>query len=196
MSATPTSSRQDDILRAALPVFGRFGFRKTSMEDLAAAAGLSKQGLYLHFASKEDIFVAAMQRYLDDGLDLVDAQLGRDGRSLLDRLCGAMDAWFGRHIETFAPASFDVIETGDRLSAEAIEGYKTAFRTRLAKALSQPGALPQGNACTPRELAEVLFRFGLTWKEGRQSRAAFGRQIRLCVAACCQLRGDRRGDPR
>lgn len=191
MTAAPASRRHDDILRAAVPVFGRFGFRKTSMEDLAAAAGLSKQGLYLHFASKEDIFVAAMQRYLDDGLDLVDAQLGRDGAPLLDRLAGAMDAWFGRHLDTFAPDSFDVIEAGHQHSA-AFERYKTAFKARLAKALSQPGALPPGNVCTPRELAEVLFRFGLTWKDGRHSRAAFGRQIRMCIAACCQLRGEQR----
>jgi TetR/AcrR family transcriptional regulator, regulator of autoinduction and epiphytic fitness len=83
------------IFSAVVPVFGRFGFRKTSVEELAGAAGLSK--LYLHFSSKEEIFLAAMQRYLDDGLRLVDEALSRaNALLLLDRLVDAMDAWFGR----------------------------------------------------------------------------------------------------
>ena len=59
---TPPSrlTKDQTILRAVIPVFGRLGFRKAAMDDLAEAAGLSKQGLYLHFASKEEIFVAAM----------------------------------------------------------------------------------------------------------------------------------------
>jgi hypothetical protein len=43
------------------------------------------------------------------------------------------------------------------------------------------------NVCSPGELSEVLFRFGLTWKEGRQSRSDFRTSMQLCVRACCQL---------
>jgi len=63
--------KKELILNAAIPVFGKSGFKKTSIEDLADAAAISKQGLYLHFSSKEEIFQAAMQKYLEDGLNLV-----------------------------------------------------------------------------------------------------------------------------
>jgi len=106
-----------------------------------------------------------MQRYLDDRLRLVDEALSRANALLLDRLVDAM--WFGRHLATFTPASFDVIEAGDRLSAEAIEGYKTAFKAKIETVLEQSGEFAAaGNVCTPRELSEVMFCFGLTWKEG------------------------------
>ena len=41
-------------------MFLRYGFKKTSMDDLARAAGLSRQGLYLHFATKEALFKEAV----------------------------------------------------------------------------------------------------------------------------------------
>jgi len=183
------ASRRDTILRAVVPVFGRFGFRKTSIEELAEAAGLSKQGLYLHFSGKEEIFVAAMQLYLDDGLALVEEALGRPGIPLADRLAGAMDAWFGRHLATFTPAAFDVIEAGDRLSPQAIEGYKAAFKSRIEQALAQSAEFAaSGNVCTAGELAEVLFGFGLSWKQAEAGRTEFAERMRLCIRACCQLR--------
>jgi len=189
----PSSPRRDSILDAAIPVFGRFGFKKTSIDDLAEAAGLSKQGLYLHFSSKEALFLAAMQKYLDDGLELVQQALSRPDTSLFNRLLSAMDAWFGRHLATFTPQSFDVIETGDRLSGSRIEKYKSAFQSRLARAMADSTEFNQvKNVCTPREIAQVLFQCGLTWKEGHSSRADFLKKMGVCIRACCQLRMDQR----
>ena len=182
------SFRKILILDAAIPVFGRFGFRKTSVDDLAAAAQISRQGLYLHFASKEEIFLAAMRKYLDDGLELVQQELARPERSLFDRLLGAMDAWFGRHLVTFNADSFDVIETGNRLSGSQVEEYKSAFQGRLTKALAECAEFKRSrNLCTPKEISQVLFLCGLTWKEGHASRADFLKKIGLCIRACCQV---------
>ena len=191
MQHSPSAQpRRDHILDAAVKVFGRFGFRKTSVEDLATAANISKQGLYLHFSSKEEVFVAAMQKYLDDGLRLVDKALSKPGASLFARLSAAMDAWFGRHLATFSPASYDVIEAGDRLSGKQVEAYKAAFQNKMAKALSESTEFARSrNICTPKEIGRVLFHFGLTWKEGFASRAAFLKEVETCIKACCQLAG-------
>jgi AcrR family transcriptional regulator len=48
-------------LAAAVKVFFQFGYRKTSMEDVAAAAGVSRQTLYLQFHHKERLFRAALE---------------------------------------------------------------------------------------------------------------------------------------
>ena len=45
-----TDTRQEAVLEAAVGVFARYGFRKTSMDEVARAAGVSRQGLYLQFA--------------------------------------------------------------------------------------------------------------------------------------------------
>lgn len=44
------------VFDAALGVFARYGFRRTSMNDLASAAGISRPALYLMFDNKEDLF--------------------------------------------------------------------------------------------------------------------------------------------
>ena len=44
------------IVNVATKLFGRFGFRKTSMDEIAKIARKAKGSLYYHFASKEDLF--------------------------------------------------------------------------------------------------------------------------------------------
>jgi TetR/AcrR family transcriptional regulator, regulator of autoinduction and epiphytic fitness len=186
--------RKTQILDAAIGVFGRFGFKKTSVDDLAKAAKLSKQGLYLHFTSKEEIFTAAIRKYLSDGLRRVEQELSNENAMLLDRLAGAMDAWFGRHIETFDRAALDVIDAGDHLSPAEINEYKAAFRVRIASSLARDAEFKNlHTACSPKEIAEVLFRFGLTWKEPKTTREEFLKSVRLCVRACCQLKETKKG---
>ncbi|GET28694.1 TetR/AcrR family transcriptional regulator [Prolixibacter sp. SD074] len=47
---------KDSILRVANQLFSRFGFHKTSMDEIAKIARKAKGSLYYHFASKEDLF--------------------------------------------------------------------------------------------------------------------------------------------
>jgi len=47
--------RREHILKAAQELFARFGFRKTTMEDVARAARIAKATLYYYFKSKENI---------------------------------------------------------------------------------------------------------------------------------------------
>jgi TetR/AcrR family transcriptional regulator, regulator of autoinduction and epiphytic fitness len=183
------SSRRANILDAAITVFGRLGFRKTSLEDLTQAAQISKQGLYLHFSSKEEVFLAALQKYLDDGLRLVDDALGRPDTSLFERLGDALDAWFGRHLVTFAPEALDVIEAGNRLSATGTNEYVLAFQTRLTKAIAGSAEFKRSrNVGSAKEMTEVLFLCGLSWKEGRLSRLEFRNRLNLCIRVCCQVK--------
>src|SRR5205814_9495288 len=56
------------ILDAAMLVFRRQGFRRSSIEQAAEAAGLTRQALYHHFKSKEALFRAVIQRLHEDAL--------------------------------------------------------------------------------------------------------------------------------
>ncbi|MFG1911249.1 TetR/AcrR family transcriptional regulator [Kribbella sp. NPDC048928] len=49
-------AKRAEILRAALAVIARHGYRKTSTRELAAAAGLSEAGMLHYFGSKEKLF--------------------------------------------------------------------------------------------------------------------------------------------
>jgi len=58
MADTQTKSldKRDLVFDAAADVFSRYGFRRTSMNDIAQAAGISRPALYLMFENKEDLF--------------------------------------------------------------------------------------------------------------------------------------------
>ena len=47
---------RDKILSVANRLFSRFGFHKTSMDEIAKIARKAKGSLYYHFSSKEDLF--------------------------------------------------------------------------------------------------------------------------------------------
>lgn len=175
-------SRRDHILAAALPVLGHYGLKKTSVNDLARAAGISKQGLYLHFDSKDELLREAMHRYFEEGLSLVGDALGRSSSPLQERLIDALDAWFGRHIEYFNPSTLEVIEPTSP-AANGIDEVKRKVLLRLEQAIASADEA-EAHCLTPAELAQVLFQFGLTWKEGHLSRVAYRETVRLCVYAC------------
>ncbi len=60
---TPQYSRkQNQILQGAMQVFLRSGYAATSMDRVAAEAGVSKQTIYSHFRDKEGLFKALIER--------------------------------------------------------------------------------------------------------------------------------------
>ena len=48
--------KRNAILVSAFTQFSGYGFRRTSMEDIATAAGVSRASLYSYFGNKEEIF--------------------------------------------------------------------------------------------------------------------------------------------
>lgn len=54
--------RADRILDAAAELMLRWGYNKTTIDDIARYAGVAKGTIYLHWKSREDLFTALMQR--------------------------------------------------------------------------------------------------------------------------------------
>jgi len=78
------------VFEVAAEVFHRKGYDNTSMSDVAAAAGLTKAGLYHHISSKESLLYTV----LDYGLDLTEAYVIKpleDISDPLDRLKTMID---------------------------------------------------------------------------------------------------------
>ena len=62
--------KKEAVLQAASEVFARFGFDKTTLDDIGKRAGLNKASLYYYFKNKEEIFIAVVlsetQAFMDD----------------------------------------------------------------------------------------------------------------------------------
>lgn len=79
------------ILSAAFDVFVAYGFRKTSMDDIARAAGISRPALYQTFKNKQDIFRALSRSMLERACLLAGEEMQSD-RPFAERLLRSLDA--------------------------------------------------------------------------------------------------------
>lgn len=62
----PRQRTRDDLLEAATQVFAERGYHGTSVEEVAEAAGYTKGAVYSNFSSKEELFLALLDRHSDE----------------------------------------------------------------------------------------------------------------------------------
>lgn len=68
-------ARPEELLDAALALFGEQGYRATTLEEVARRAGVSKGTVYLYFASKDDLFRAMVEKNVIALLELAEARV-------------------------------------------------------------------------------------------------------------------------
>lgn len=147
------------ILVATVRMLEEHGGRGVRMGDIAKAAGISRQAVYLHFASRAELLVAAT-KYLDEVLE-VDRRLApsRAAKSGVERLALYIDCW-GHYI----PAIYGVAKAlllaqdTDEAAAAAWKDRMLAMRDgcRAAiEALHSDGMLAPG--WTPKRATDALW---------------------------------------
>src|SRR5437588_7471907 len=62
----PADERRATILEAAGQLFGERGYDGTTLDDVAAAAGVTKPIIYRHFSSKQGLYLALLERHRQD----------------------------------------------------------------------------------------------------------------------------------
>lgn len=72
MNDNPTRSR---ILEAGIKLFSRYGYMKTSLEDIAREAGIAKATIYYYFPSKEETFLAAFRDKAQELFEVLERQI-------------------------------------------------------------------------------------------------------------------------
>ena len=78
---------ENDLVEVALVEFLKHGYGGTSMAMIVKAAGISKTTLYSRFSSKEELFVAMMQKMVEGNLSAQIRAVTAPNRPLADMLC-------------------------------------------------------------------------------------------------------------
>lgn len=81
---TLKSNIREMILKAARGKFSRKGFLKTSMRDIADAAGMGVGNIYNYFAGKDELFQAVVRPVTDEFKRLLEKHHGQSGRDALE----------------------------------------------------------------------------------------------------------------
>ena len=189
---SPLPAQRDDrrlaaLLDAAVSVFARFGFRKASMDDVARAAGVSRQGLYLVFSTKEELFRRALEHSLGNQLSAAIASLARAEDDLESRLIAACMEWSGRFVGSLGSDASDLMCASTALAGATLARYEAQFEAALASAIS---ASPLAATCAaadldPRDLARSLHAAARGLKEISKTPQEFAAGATAVVRMVC-----------
>jgi AcrR family transcriptional regulator len=175
------------LLEAAVAVFARYGFRKASMDEVARAAGVSRQGLYLLFADKEDLFRKAVCYKLTKQLSAAVLALSNQHASLESRLIAACDEWAGRFVGTMGADAADLMCASTTLAGATLTHYEAQFENALARAISES---PLANFCagaglSPADVARALHATARGLKHSSTSRQDFVQGMTAAARMFC-----------
>jgi AcrR family transcriptional regulator len=171
------------VLAAAVGVFGRYGFQKTSMEAVAKAAGISRPGLYLMFPNKEHLYRATMQGVMERAQRAMEERFADQALSFDERIVAALDALMGTYIDTQVARDLnELLENSGPQLGSMFHDYQERARSTLSAHI---GALaPQGlldAELTADDLMDLLFSAALTWKSTSATRDDFRDRIRRAL---------------
>lgn len=136
--------RNQTILHAAFQAFATYGYRRTSMDDVAQGAGLSRTALYQHFRNKEDIFRSLAVHYFDETLVNMQAALMRPGQTPQQALYACFVAKDGKFMDVVltTPHGAELLDAGSSVSGDVAAAGEGRMTQVLAAWLQDRG-LPE-----------------------------------------------------
>lgn len=112
VAAVTDGSKYEALLNESMRLFNLKGYRDTSVEDIATAAGMPASGIYRYFSGKSDILAAAFRR----AADRLSAELSAIVGTMADRedaLAAVIDAYVTR---SFCRPELDYVYYTERLN--------------------------------------------------------------------------------
>jgi AcrR family transcriptional regulator len=130
---TTERDRKTEICEKARGIFIRYGYRKTTVEDIGNACGLRKGALYHYFANKEEIFAAVVRRESEriiaemrsaiEACDDPREQLATMVRTRFQSLKEVIvDGGIGKEISALLPLAYSVRQNYFRMEVEILAG--------------------------------------------------------------------------
>ncbi|MER7681225.1 TetR/AcrR family transcriptional regulator [Streptomyces sp. NPDC096934] len=153
----------DAALQSALELFWRRGYEATSMADLVEHLGIGRASIYATFGSKHELYLKALDRYVEMRDPLVLEELSQPGpampaiRSVVRRFAAEATSPEVRQVGCFITNTAAELAPHDPAAARRVEiswdHVETPLHSALVRAQAQ-GELPEDR--DPRALARML----------------------------------------
>jgi AcrR family transcriptional regulator len=155
------NNKSERVLAASLSCFKQYGFKRTSMEDLAKAADMSRPALYLLFKNKTDIFRSLSEAFHTKILLSAEQALA-ENTSIQTRISTAVVARMAplyalAHESTHGPELFDVNQsTAGDINAKADDTFLQLITDALQSGISEGKITGGPDNLAARELAQLI----------------------------------------
>ncbi|MBL8632308.1 MAG: TetR/AcrR family transcriptional regulator [Myxococcales bacterium] len=153
------------IVEEATRLFSQYGFRLTSVDAIAAAAGCAKPTLYAHFPDKDALFLAVCEHVLSGILARAEAA-ATSNKPMEQQLCAALSAKYTYLFELVhaTPHAAELLGSSNRVAeelvAEADRRFREIVRKLLQASVERGEIAPARAGLTVTRLADMLLRCG------------------------------------
>ncbi|OPY96158.1 TetR family transcriptional regulator [Bradyrhizobium sacchari] len=175
-------TKEQLAVAAATEVFSRYGYARTTMGDIASAAGMSRPALYLLFSDKDAVFAAVIRAMDEQKHREIQAAIARlDG--LHAKLLHACKSW-GSHGFDLVEAHPDSADLFD-LRFPAVRQVYANFQSLVADLIRDqaPSARRTDERTNQRaDQPDVLARCLVFGMRGLRETARSGKEMRQLIA--------------
>ena len=188
------SERELRVVEAAYQVFFRYGYNRTTMADLAKAAGLSRPALYLVFPGKAEVFRAVVEWLTENLLSVIQTSLKPEW-SLERKLMHTLELAVAQPYDLVRanPDAQDLLSLGHEVSAvEASYASLQAYLVELLQDAVKTSGLDADAAEVARTLLSAIRGFKLVASDGDDLRRLMTVQVEMTAAALGAHAGPKR----
>jgi AcrR family transcriptional regulator len=164
----PGTKKSEDtaekILVAAIRRFSNFGYRRTSINDVAAEAGLARATVYLYWRRKQDLFVAGLKRFNSHSWILAETAAAKKG-SAKQRILATVMAQYGATSDIVhgTVSGHELFQANLQLGRTAVEEclrHGEALLTRLLEQGIRDGEFkPPRSSVRSSDVAQIIVSF-------------------------------------
>ena len=163
-----TDARREQLVALGIEIFSERPFDEVSIDDIAAAAGISKGLLYHYFPSKRDFYVAVVCEAADEMQAVTETD---PDLPAIERLTAGLDRYL-EYVETHARGFATVLRAGigsDPEVASIVEDVRAAMAGRILEDLPlEGGPPPAGVRIAVRGWVGFAEAASLEWLERRE----------------------------
>lgn len=138
LPSTDTDPKRARVLDGAMRVFLNYGFSRTTMDDIARAAEMSRPALYLLFRNKSDIFRAIATAMLEQSAETTCTELEAEG-PFAERMMAAIDRSFiaMMGLITGSAHGAELLDMKNSLACDIAASWRDGMRRHIAGAIAR-----------------------------------------------------------
>ena len=143
-------SRRAHVIAVAFDVVTRYGFKRTTMDDLAKAAGMSRPALYLLYKNKTDVYRACLEDFIRVTRGYVSACFNTSGTPVeqtTNALIAGIISPMRKILDT--PHGVELLEMKEIVAEDLAHQWIRMLENELEKGLSK--AVTNGRIVLPNE---------------------------------------------
>ncbi|GAB5512113.1 MAG: hypothetical protein Rhims3KO_35140 [Hyphomicrobiales bacterium] len=181
-------AKDSHIWLAARTMFGRYGFAKTTISDIATEAGVARQTVYNAFNSKDDILRAVVREMGRESLAAVEAEW-ENLHTLEEKLAAFQRigplSWFEE--VRAAPDWADILEGVNTIAAAEMAATENEWVALLKKMLNEHLATSGDTLASVQDVAEFFYSASKNSKYGVDQPKEMKKRLAIILVATLAL---------